>query len=238
MSDILRNANCQSDSLLTTLFLFDSKTTLVNRLLKILGESNVCYLAHDSYYHDQSHKTPAERAKTNFDHPDSLETALLIENLQKLKQGQNCQIPVYDFATHSRIDDQTKFTEARKIILLDGILLFTHPDLAKEMDIKVFVVRRKWDGNKNLHMTLFLMNNPHHPIIVLPCIIFFSGRRGRHSPQSSAPTRYQRTRPHRRPSAVSVSRNGATHARSLGGTLEKRGRFHYSFRRPFHGSGH
>mmetsp|Transcript_26364 Transcript_26364/g.60589 ORF Transcript_26364/g.60589 Transcript_26364/m.60589 type:complete len:143 (-) Transcript_26364:465-893(-) len=116
------------------------KTTLTKKLLEILGEANVCCLNHDSFYHDQSHKEVEERAKTNFDHPDSLDTDLMLNNLRILKSGDCCNIPIYDFATHSRIE-RTMMVKPRKIILLDGILLFTHPELAREMDIRVFVVR-------------------------------------------------------------------------------------------------
>eukprot|EP00977_Amphora_coffeiformis_P028220 scaffold34915_cov180-Amphora_coffeaeformis.AAC.10 len=114
-------------------------TTLARRLFEELGGAeNVCYLFHDSYYKDISHKTFEERAQTNFDHPDSLETDLLLRHLQDLKAGQGCQVPTYDFATHSRtgicVDMQPK-----SIIIVEGILLFTHADLISEMDVKVFV---------------------------------------------------------------------------------------------------
>ena len=82
-----------------------------------------------------------ERAKTNFDHPESLETELLIQHVQQLKQGLSCQVPTYDFTTHSRTNE-TILMEPRKIVLVEGILIFCHPDLVKELDIKVFVVSR------------------------------------------------------------------------------------------------
>jgi len=110
---------------------------LVQKLCETLGKDNVCCLYHDSFYCDQSHKTLDERAQTNFDHPDSLETDLMLQSLKILKSGKDCQIPIYDFATHARVKE-TQHVEPRPIILLDGILLFTHAELAKEMDIKVF----------------------------------------------------------------------------------------------------
>ena len=116
------------------------KTTLAKKLFDELGgEENVTYLFHDSYYRDLSHKTMEERAQNNFDHPDSLETDLLVEHIQKLKQGCTVEVPTYDFSTHSR----TKLTvekEPRKIVLVEGILLFCDPELVKELDVKVFVV--------------------------------------------------------------------------------------------------
>jgi uridine kinase len=116
------------------------KTTLARKLFEALGgEENVNYLIHDSYYKCLKHKSIEERAKTNFDHPEALDTDLLIEHVRCLKQGVTCDVPTYDFTTHSRTDE-TKPMVTRKIILIEGILLFCHPVLAKEMDVKVFVV--------------------------------------------------------------------------------------------------
>lgn len=103
------------------------------------GEKNVVYLTHDHYYKDQSHKTMDERAKTNFDHPDSLETDLLVSHLQDLKEGKRANLPSYDFATHCRTP-VTCYVHPKRIIIVEGILVLTHPALCKEMDIKVFVV--------------------------------------------------------------------------------------------------
>lgn len=81
----------------------DVQTTLSRAVYKALGgESNCVYLTHDHYYRDQSHKTMEERAKTNFDHPDSLETELLIQHLRDLKEGKIAVLPTYDFTTHAR----------------------------------------------------------------------------------------------------------------------------------------
>jgi uridine kinase len=79
-----------------------------------------------------------ERAKTNFDHPDSLETELLVQHLQELKAGKVAVLPTYDFATHSRTP-VTTLVHPKKIIIVEGILIFTNPSLVKELDIKVFV---------------------------------------------------------------------------------------------------
>ena len=116
------------------------KTTLARRLLEALGgETEVNYLSHDSYYRCLKGKPRDERIRTNFDHPDSLETELLLDHIRNLKQGVPCPIPSYNFATHARTE-ATAPTEPRRIILVEGILIFTHPDLCKELDIKVFVV--------------------------------------------------------------------------------------------------
>lgn len=115
------------------------KTTLAKAVYKALGgEANCVYLTHDHYYKDQSHKTIEERSKTNFDHPDSLETDLLVQHLRELKKGEIAVLPNYDFATHSRTP-VTTMVHPKKIILVEGILIFTHPELCKELDMKVFV---------------------------------------------------------------------------------------------------
>lgn len=84
-------------------------------------------------------KPVEERAKTNFDHPDSLETDLLVEHLKELKAGKTVSLPTYDFKTHSRTP-VTTFVHPKPIIIVEGILVFTHKGLCDEMDVKVFVV--------------------------------------------------------------------------------------------------
>ncbi len=114
------------------------KTTIAQAIYEQLGPENVAYIPHDAYYHDLSHLPPEERAKRNFDHPDSLDTALLIEHLQKLKRGEAVDIPVYDFATHTR-RPETRHIEPKPIIVVEGILVFVEPKLRDLMDIKIFV---------------------------------------------------------------------------------------------------
>ena len=101
-------------------------------------------LSYDSYYKNQSDKPIEERAKTNFDHPDSLETELLIKHLQDIKNGKSVDVPHYDFATHTRIPDKvTNITQDNehiiKVIILEGILVLTNEKLMQEMNIKVYV---------------------------------------------------------------------------------------------------
>ncbi|OQS02641.1 uridine kinase [Thraustotheca clavata] len=114
------------------------KTTLSRAIIDEIGEANVSYLSHDYYYRDISHKTLEQRAQHNFDHPDSLETSLLVRHLQHLRDGETVEVPVYDFTTHSRCS-HTQTMVPRRVILVEGILLFTDPDLVALMDIKVFV---------------------------------------------------------------------------------------------------
>lgn len=87
-----------------------------------------------------SDKTFEERASTNFDHPHSLDTYLLVQHVRQLKRGETVDIPTYDFATHLRTD-VTEQRVPQKIILVEGILIFTDPELVQELDMKVFVVR-------------------------------------------------------------------------------------------------
>jgi uridine kinase len=119
------------------------KTTVARKLFQQLGgEENVTYLTHDSYYKDLSHEPSVEdRAKNNFDHPESLETDLLVEHIRTLKQGSSVMIPTYDFATHSRTDITVR-AEPRKVVLVEGILLLCNPELVQELDVKVFVVSK------------------------------------------------------------------------------------------------
>lgn len=114
------------------------KTTLAKAIVDALGEDNITYLSHDHYYRDLSHLNISEREKNNFDHPDSLETELMIEHLKQLKSHEAVRIPKYDFNTHSRIGNQ-ELVYPRSIILVEGILIFTDPILLSLFDIKIFV---------------------------------------------------------------------------------------------------
>ena len=114
------------------------KTTVVRHILSGIGKNNIQYLQHDSYYRDLGHLPLEERKKQNFDHPASLETELMIRHVEALKNGYKVDVPVYDFAAHTR-SEETESATPKEIILLDGILIFTEPDLRKQMDIKIFV---------------------------------------------------------------------------------------------------
>ena len=114
------------------------KTTVVRHILNGIGENNIQLLQHDSYYRDLGHLPLEERKKQNFDHPSSLETELMIRHVEALKSGYKVDIPVYDFSAHTR-SETTESITPKEIILLDGILIFTEPELRKQMDIKLFV---------------------------------------------------------------------------------------------------
>lgn len=165
----------------------------------------MCYLFHDSYYKDISHKTFEERAQTNFDHPDSLETDLLLKHIQDLKAGRGCQVPTYDFATHSRTDICVDM-QPRSIIIVEGILLFTNPHLTAEMDVKVFVVRIwRTVSNETFGQTL-MQHFAFDP----------TGCRCGCSADATDSSRYKRTRENSGRSNRTIPCNGQTDARRMG----------------------
>ena len=114
------------------------KTTVTNAILDKLDRSQVLVIQHDSYYKDLTAHGGLPPEKVNFDHPDSLETELLIRHIRELKAGRTVEQPLYNFTTHKRLDS-TRRLEPKEIIILDGILIFVNKDLRDLMDIKIFV---------------------------------------------------------------------------------------------------
>ena len=114
------------------------KTTVVRRIMDVLGDTHVSILEHDRYYRDHPELRLEERAALNYDHPDSLETDLLVRQLQQLRGGSDVQVPVYDFARHAR-QQTTHTVQARRAIIVEGILIYTDAALRAMMDVKVFV---------------------------------------------------------------------------------------------------
>ena len=114
------------------------KTTVSQHIQQMVGAAHLVYLQHDSYYRDQRHLPLAERALINYDHPDSLETALLIEQVQQLRQGQAVAVPLYDFATYTRCAE-TRLVQPASIILIEGILIFVEKALRELMNIRIYV---------------------------------------------------------------------------------------------------
>jgi uridine kinase len=114
------------------------KTTVVRKILDALGDARVPVLEHDRYYRDRNDLRLEERAALNYDHPDSLETDLLVRHVNELRAGRPVQAPVYDFARHARKDETETITAGRAMIV-EGILIYTDPELRKLMDVKVFV---------------------------------------------------------------------------------------------------
>lgn len=114
------------------------KTTVVRHIMDSIGETNILLLQHDSYYRDLKHLSFKERTKQNFDHPSSLETELMIRHIKALKNGYQVEVPIYDFTRHIR-KEETRQVNAKKVILIDGILIFNEKELRDQMDIKLYV---------------------------------------------------------------------------------------------------
>lgn len=114
------------------------KTTLAQSILNEVGRERISFLPQDAYYRNQNHLPMEERLKVNYDHPDSLETDLMIEHIKALRAGETIAMPVYDFKEHTR-SDRVILVEAKPIILVEGILIFAEPRLRKLFHMKLFV---------------------------------------------------------------------------------------------------
>ena len=114
------------------------KTTVSDAILERVGRQHIIYLQHDSYYRDLSYLPLEERTKLNFDHPDALETELLVSHLRQLQAGEPVEVPIYDFATYRR-SAETRRIEPRRVILLEGLLIFVDKELREMMDVKLYV---------------------------------------------------------------------------------------------------
>ena len=114
------------------------KTTITDRIIAALPEESVLVLQQDHYYKDLPHLPLDDRAKQNFDHPDSIDTPLLVEHVRRLREGLAIERPVYDFTQHRRFQ-QTVRLEPRPGLIIEGILIFENRALRDLMDIKIFV---------------------------------------------------------------------------------------------------
>jgi uridine kinase len=114
------------------------KTTVVRRIVDSLGPEQVTLLDHDRYYRARNDLRLEERAALNYDHPDALETDLMVEHVRALKAGKAVDVPQYDFTRHARLPETETF-QPRRALIVEGILVFTDAALRELMDIKVFV---------------------------------------------------------------------------------------------------
>jgi uridine kinase len=114
------------------------KTTVANVILERVGKNHISYLPHDAYYRELGDLPPDQKASVNFDHPNSLESELMIEHIIALKNGYSIELPIYDFSTHSRTG-KTIRVEPKRVIVVEGILIFTEPELRKLFDVMLFV---------------------------------------------------------------------------------------------------
>src|SRR5215471_12256199 len=114
------------------------KTTVVRRIVDALGGTGVSVLEHDRYYRDRNDLRLEERAALNYDHPDSLETDLMVQHVNELRAGRAIEAPVYDFTRHARVA-ATETVAPSRALIVEGILIYTDRALRALMDIKVFV---------------------------------------------------------------------------------------------------
>lgn len=114
------------------------KSTVARNIAKQLPNETIEIIDYDSYYKDRQDLTYEERCKLNYDHPDSLETSLLVEHIQRLRMGESVQIPIYDFKTHSRLKE-TRTVSPTQIVVVEGILTFVDKLLRDQFDMKIFV---------------------------------------------------------------------------------------------------
>jgi uridine kinase len=114
------------------------KTTIANVILGRVGTQHIAYLPHDAYYKDLQDLPIAQRDMINFDHPDSLDTDLMIEHIQQLRKWEPIELPVYDFKSHTRTS-RSLTVQPQSVIIVEGILIFAEQALRDEFDVKIFV---------------------------------------------------------------------------------------------------
>lgn len=114
------------------------KTTVVHQIMNELPDTEVGVISQDSYYKETTNLSFDERALINFDHPRAIDFELLVKHLKALKAGETIDQPVYSFIQHNRTDD-TVSTHPRKVMIVEGILILTNPELREMCDIKIFV---------------------------------------------------------------------------------------------------
>ncbi|MFP5264944.1 MAG: uridine kinase [Blastocatellia bacterium] len=114
------------------------KTTVAQKIINSVGGDNVVFLQHDSYYRNLGDMPMELRHKVNFDHPDALDTDLMMNHIEALRAGESIEQPTYDYATHSR-RSETVHVSPRPVIIVEGILVFVNPEMRALMDLKIFV---------------------------------------------------------------------------------------------------
>ncbi len=114
------------------------KTTIARAIVDAVGESNVVLVEQDSYYRNLADMPLDERHQANFDHPDSLDSDMLVNHILRLKQGLSAEMPLYDFKTHTR-SDNIEIIEPKPVVIVEGILIFAEPRVLDLLDVRVFV---------------------------------------------------------------------------------------------------
>jgi uridine kinase len=114
------------------------KTTVVKEIIRRLPKNSVTVIPQDAYYWDNGHLSPEEKLEINFDHPNSIEWSLLVQHLDNLRNGESIEMPQYSYVECAR-SKETTHVEPKQVIIVEGILIFTDPELIKRLDIKIFV---------------------------------------------------------------------------------------------------
>jgi uridine kinase len=114
------------------------KTTIARAIVEAVGEGNVVLIEQDSYYRNLSDMPLDERHQANFDHPDSIDSDMLVNHIMRLKQGLTVEMPLYDFKSHTR-SDRIEIIEPKPVVIVEGILIFAEPRVLDLLDVRVFV---------------------------------------------------------------------------------------------------
>jgi len=114
------------------------KTTIARSIVDTVGEDKVVLIEQDSYYRNLADMPLDERHQANFDHPDSIDSEMLVNHIMRLKQGLTVEMPVYDMVTHTR-SDRIEIIEPKPIVIIEGILIFSEPRVLDLIDIRIFV---------------------------------------------------------------------------------------------------
>ena len=127
------------------------KSTIAESIVNAIGPESVVLIQQDAYYRDQTDLPLEERAKVNYDHPDSMENDLLVHHLEELRAGRSIERPVYDFTVHNRAPHTVR-VDSRPAVVVEGILVLYEPTLREVMDLKVYVdtdpdlrLARRWE---------------------------------------------------------------------------------------------
>jgi len=115
------------------------KSTLAKNVAEGLDSQQVTLISMDSFYKYQEEPSYEKRCETNYDHPDSIDSEIMLKAIQDLKNGQDVLIPVYDFTIHNRSDEPWTLIKSTPVIIIDGILLFAFPEIVNQLDLKIFV---------------------------------------------------------------------------------------------------
>lgn len=114
------------------------KTTIARAIVEAVGEKKVVLVEQDSYYRNLSDMPLDERHQANFDHPDSLDSDMLVNHILRLKQGLSAEMPLYDFKTHTR-SDKIEIIEPKPVVIVEGILIFAEPRVLDLLDVRIYV---------------------------------------------------------------------------------------------------